>query len=88
MRTAELINVAVAKGVPLPGGNEVVGETTADIVKKLKKGQSFLVSPEMRSKVLMAANYLRRRGQIDFKLTSRAVIEGGIEGIRVWRVEE
>lgn len=85
----DLDTITIRKGVPLPGKRSVVkpDRTISDIIRSLKRGDSFVVPPAARCRVLAAANYLRRREMINFRLTSRKITEGGVPVIGFWRVE-
>lgn len=85
---SDILNITIRKGVPLPGKVSKNDERPlSEIIAGIKKGESFLVSPDLRTRVLNTANYLRRTNKINFKLVSRSIIEGGYPVAGVWRVE-
>lgn len=84
----EIPNIRIRKGIPLPEKQKPETRRVPEILAGLKKGESFLVAPEHRNRVLLAANYLRRKGSIPFRILSRTVVEGGVEAVCIWRVEE
>lgn len=91
MAAIEVPNITVRRGVPLPPRRQrhkPDARKVSQVLAGLKKGESFLISPQHRARVLIAANYLRRKGAIPYRIMSRSVIEGGVKAVCIWRVEE
>lgn len=85
-KTAENLAIVVSKGIPLPSG-KAEAVAPSEVIKSLKRGESFAVAPDYRARVAVAVNYLKKTNQIDFAVVSRAVTEGGLEAARFWRVD-
>lgn len=89
MESVEDLNITIRKGVPLPGKKKPKEpRKLSEIIAGMKRGESFLITPALRTRVLQTAHYLKRAGTISFGLMSRSIVEGGIPAICVWRVEE
>lgn len=84
----EIPNITIRKGVKLPNERREETRSLSEILAGLKKGESFIIAREYRNRVLLAANYLRSKNSIPFRIMSRSVIEGGVEAVCIYRVEE
>jgi hypothetical protein len=56
-------------------------------IREMPKGASKFFPGAKINIVINAGCVLRKRNHIDFKLTCRTVIENGVAGVRVWRLD-
>jgi hypothetical protein len=79
-------------GVEIPrrhrhGGTVRNPNSMAGIIRDMPNGGSKFFPSRKVSDLTSIANILRRRGHISFKIVCRSVVENGVKGVRVWRID-
>lgn len=82
LKTVETAGITVDKGVPLPRPRASQSKYPWD---EMAVGDSFFVPHGDPTVIAGCASHQKRRGTGRF--TTRSLVENGVAGVRVWRME-
>lgn len=75
------VPLAIETGIPVPSRYSTWAQTEFPF-SEMQIGDSFFVSHVTISKLLMVARKFRPK-----RFTARTVVERGVRGVRIWRLE-
>ena len=75
--------IAIDKGVPMPRYAGERGAPAKYPFREMEVGDSCFVPGESNQTFRSHAAYAQRSGK---KFSARTVVEGGVKGLRVWRI--
>lgn len=81
MRPKNKVMPKIEKGIPIPLKNH--GDGTLETLRNMDVGDSAFIANKRASNVFQGVGRLPNK----IKITTRTLIEKGVRGVRVWRIE-